>query len=213
MIKGIKAVIFDLDGTLIDAYKAIIESFNFTMSKIDHPKQKSGIIRRAVGWGDENLLRPFVKEKDLKKALGIYRKHHRQSLIEYSRLLPGAALLLKTLRKKGYKLAVASNRPTKYSDILLRHLDIKQYFHYILCGDKLKQGKPHPEILYRIIDKFGVLKKEAIYVGDMTVDAQAGRNAGVRSIIVTTGSSSRREIMAERPFRMISRVSSLLKMF
>jgi len=63
-MRRIKLIIFDLDGTLVDAYPAIISSFNYTMQKLNYPVQDVLTIRRAVGWGDENLLRPFIKEKD-----------------------------------------------------------------------------------------------------------------------------------------------------
>lgn len=209
--KDIKLIIFDLDGTLIDAYPAITRSFNFTMRKLDYPAQDSLVIRRAVGWGDENLLRPFVEPKDLRKALLIYRNHHKQSLIEASRLMRGVKTLLTSLKNKGYKLAVASNRPTKFSLILLRHLNLAKYFSYVLCGDRLKRGKPHPEILNRIMQRFSLKPNQTLYVGDMVIDVQAGRRAKVKTIIVPTGSSTRVEIAKEKPFRIIATVVDLLR--
>ncbi len=102
-MKGIKLIIFDLDGTLIDAYPAIISSFNYTMRRLNYPKQTARVIRRAVGRGDENLLRPFIKEKDLSRALSIYRKHHSLTLRKSSRLFAQAGMLLAYLKNKGYK--------------------------------------------------------------------------------------------------------------
>jgi phosphoglycolate phosphatase len=207
----IKLIIFDLDGTLIDAYPAITKSFNYTMRKMGYPLQSRVVIRRAVGWGDENLLRLFVRPEDLKKALLIYRNHHRRSLIQASRLMAGVKILLARLKNKGYKLAVASNRPTKFSLILLSHLNLKKYFSYVLCADRLKHGKPHPEILNRIMERFSLKPKQTLYVGDMVIDAQAGRRAKVKTIIVPTGSSTLTEIKKERPFRIIPKVRDLLK--
>lgn len=100
-MKRVRLIIFDLDGTLVDAYPAIIESFNYTMQKLGYPAQNPLIIRRAVGWGDENLLKPFIKEKDLKKALFLYRKHHRRSLMRKSRLFKGVPRILSYLKKPG----------------------------------------------------------------------------------------------------------------
>jgi phosphoglycolate phosphatase len=117
--------------------------------------------------------------------------------------------LLAGLKSKGYKLAVASNRPTFFSRILIRHLGLKQYFNYVLCADKLKKGKPHPEILNQIMRKFSLTPRETLYVGDMVIDAQAGRRAGVRTLIVTTGSSSRHEIKKENPYRILKNISRL----
>ena len=211
MAKNIKLIIFDLDGTLVDAYAAITRSFNYTMGKLNYPAQGTSIIRRAVGWGDKNLLRPFIKPKDLKKALVIYRRDHKTALIEESRLFPKAAVLLRRLKEKGCKLAVASNRPTKFSLLLIRHLGIKKYFDAILCADKINHGKPHPEIIIKIMRRFSVKPAEAIYVGDMAIDAQAGRRAKVNTVIVTTGSSTKQEIKKEKPYRVIRRIRELLK--
>lgn len=210
-MNNIKLIIFDLDGTLIDAYTAISSSFNYVMKKMGYPKKSALVIRKAVGWGDGNLLKPFVSKQDLKSALSLYRRHHKASLIKYSKMLPHAGKVLRQLKKNNYKLAVASNRPTKFSLILIRHLKIEKYFDYFLCADKLKQGKPHPEILHKIMRKLSVKPSQALYVGDMVIDAKAGRRAGVKTIIVTTGSSGIAEIRKEKPYRIIRNINLLLK--
>jgi len=211
-MKDIKLIIFDLDGTLVDAYIAISRSFNYVMNKLGYPEKSALVIRRAVGWGDVNLLRPFVRDQDLRTALSLYRRHHKLALVKYSRLLPHAVRVLCKLKKSNYKLAVASNRPTRFSVILMRHLDIEKYFSYFLCADKLKHGKPNPEIIYRILRKFSVKPDQALYVGDMVIDAQAGRRAGVKTVIVTTGSSHISELKKEKPYRIIHKIHSLLKL-
>ena len=210
-MRNIKLIIFDLAGTLVDAYPAIIQSFNYTMRKLDYPRQDNLIIRRAVGWGDDSLLEPFINSKDLKKAVSIYRGHHKTALLKKSSLFPRVDKVLTYLKDKGYKLAVASNRPTKFSWIIIRHLKLEKYFVYILCADKLKRRKPHPEILHKIMQRLSVKPCQALYVGDMTIDAQAGRRAQIKTIIVTTGSSRSAEIKKERPCRIIARITDLLK--
>jgi len=210
-MKNVKLIIFDLDGTLIDAYRAINKSFNFTMRRLGYPARSSAQIRRAVGWGDESLLAPFVRKPDLKKALALYRSHHLKSIIRYSRLFPRVEALLAKLKSKGYKLAVASNRPTKFSLVLIRSLGLAKYFDFVLCADKLKKGKPHPEILQAIMRKFSVTPRQALYVGDMVIDAQAGRAAGIKTVIVTTGSSDIKDIRRQKPYRIISKISALFK--
>jgi phosphoglycolate phosphatase len=210
-MKNTKLVIFDLDGTLIDAYPAITSSFNYTMQKLGYPRQDPLTIRRAVGRGDENLLRPFLNLDDLKAALLIYRRHHGIALIKGSRLFPQAKTILDRLKNRGYRLAVASNRPTRFSWILIRHLKLDKYFAYVLCADKLKHRKPHPEILKRIMQRFLVRPDETLYVGDMAIDAQAARRAKVKTIIVTTGSDRKQEIEKEKPYRIIRSISQLVK--
>jgi phosphoglycolate phosphatase len=213
MIKNIKLIIFDLDGTIVDAYDAIIDSFNYMMKKLHLPVIKPSIIRRAVGWGDRMLLSPFISEKILDKALKIYRPHHKISLLDKSHLIPGAKDVLKYLKKKGYKLAVASNRPSEFSKILIKHLKIDKFFDYVLCADQIKNAKPDPEIINKIMKIFSVSAKQTIYIGDMIVDAQAARAAKVKSIAVLTGSSTRKEIENQKPnyiFKDITYIDKVL---
>lgn len=207
----IKLVIFDLDGTLVDAYQAITKSFNHTMRRLGYPVRDGSFIRRAVGWGDRKLLEPYVKPADLKKALEIYRDYHKAALIKWSRLLPGVRKTLSYLEEKGYKLAVASNRPTRFCRILLKHLKLSGFFGCVLCADKLKHAKPHPEILRRLMSEFNVSAQETCFVGDMVIDAMTARSSGVKSVIVTGGSSKEAEIRPEKPFRIIRKFKSLQK--
>lgn len=206
----IKLIIFDLDGTLIDAYPAIIRSFNYTMRKFHYPIQAPAVIRRRVGWGDKNLLKPFVRKKDFNAVLAVYRRHHQRALCQDTRVFTGALRVLGHLKAKGYRLAVASNRPNRFARILLRHLKLQGYFCSVLCADRIKKIKPHPEILRVIMRRCRVTPCQTLYVGDMAIDARAGRRAKVKTVIVTTGSSSKREIAQEAPFRIIAGLKELL---
>ena len=114
------------------------------------------------------------------------------------------------LKEEGYYLAIASNRPTRFSGILIRHLGLKKYFDYVLCADKLRHIKPHPEILEKIMQRFKAKPTETLYIGDMTIDAQAGKRAGVKTIIVTTGSSTKLQIRKEKPYRILKRIGELV---
>ncbi|MBL7198064.1 MAG: HAD family hydrolase [Candidatus Omnitrophica bacterium] len=194
-----RLIIFDLDGTLVNSYPAITYSVNYTLQKLNLKKQSVTAIKKAVGWGDKALLIPFVGDRNIKIALKIYREHHKKSLIEKTTFMPYAKRLLIYLDKKGYKLAVASNRPAKFSDILVRHLNIKRFFDYVLCKDQIKFGKPHPNILNRIMRRLKISKEDAFYVGDMAIDVRTGKRAKVKTFAVATGSSSFMELKKERP--------------
>lgn len=211
IMEKIKLVIFDLDGTLVDAYPAITESFNHVMLCLGLPPEPAAVVRGAVGRGDTGLLRPFVPKKSLKKALGIYRKHHARALRRKARLLPGAAELMAYLKKKGVPMAVASNRPTRFSRILIDNLALDGYFVYVLCADKLKKGKPDPLILRLILSKLGINRADALYVGDMGIDALTGLRAGVRTAIVLTGSGKKEEIKPFSPWKIVRSLGDLRK--
>ena len=210
MLKGIKLVIFDLDGTLVDAYDAIAASFNYTMRRLNLPPRSYHAIKKAVGWGDCGLLRPFVPEEELEKALKIYQLHHRKSLLSKTHILPGVVPTLRYLLRRRYKLSVASNRPKAFTWIVIKKLKLAHFFDYVLCGNELKKAKPYPDILFKILRRFSVKGRQALYIGDMTIDVRTGKNAKVKTVAVTTGSSSRKELIRLRPFKLLKNVGQLV---
>jgi len=208
-----KLIIFDIDGTIVDAYEAIKRSLNHTLIRMGYPCCISASsVRRAIGYGDRNFIERFFEEKDVDAALHIYREHHKMSLLKHSRVMPGVIKVLNLLKKSSLKLAVASNRPPRYSLILLRHLKLAGYFDMIVCARDEREIKPSPKILLKILKRLKIDKSQALYVGDMALDVEAGRNAGIRMIAVTGGSSSRPELKKARPFKIISRLQQILKM-
>ena len=205
-----KLVIFDLDGTLIDAYTAIAVGINRMLESLGYPQQESEVIKRTVGRGVEKLIMPFIEEKDYQRAVEIYLKSQETLLPKMAKLLPGAKEVLKELKGKDCQLAVASNRPFSFSEPLLKKLKIAQYFSLVLCADQINSYKPNPKILLLIMKKLNVPPEETVYVGDMALDAETGRNAKVRTIIVLTGSSNQKEVIAAKPFKIISQISEIL---
>jgi phosphoglycolate phosphatase len=207
----IKLVIFDLDGTLINAYPAVYRSVNFTVTQFGFAPITHATIKRTVGWGDRHLLQSFIGDKNLDAALKVYRRHHAIALRQDTKLLPGALKILQYLKSNGFKIAVASNRPTKFSLIALRYLKIYPFFDEILCGDKVLHPKPSPDILKEILKKFGFSPTEALYVGDMGIDILTGRRARVKTLAVASGSNTVVELAALSPLAVVDNVLEVKK--
>jgi len=182
--------IFDLDGTLADAYGAIERSINFALRKLGLPPVTYREVKKRVGRGDRLFMRSFFPAKDMEKALKLYRPHHAKALLKYTILKPYAKKLLYTLKKEKKLLAIASNRPYYYTNIILKTLGIRKYFDVILCADQINSLKPDPKILYNIIKKLGVSKEETVYTGDMDIDMETAKRAKVDAIFITGGSST-----------------------
>jgi len=205
----IKLVIFDLDGTLVDAYRGVASSLNYTLSQLNGAPIDDDTIKRTVGRGDRHLIASFVAEDNVDHALSIFRQHHARALKEGTVFLPGVKKLLKELSAKKYTLAVASNRPTRFTHIILKHLRLQQVFDYVLCGDKVAHPKPAADILEKILKKFSLTPDEALYIGDMTIDVETGNKAGIKTVAVVTGSNTREELVSARPFKIIDQVSQV----
>lgn len=207
----IKLVIFDLDGTLVNAYPAVSQSVNHTLKSLGFPPRSHVEIKRSVGGGDRKLMAHFVGETLADRAIAIYRPHHTKALQAKGavKLLPGAGGILKFLKGKGYKLAIASNRPTKFTRLILKRLDVLKFFDMVLCADKVKRPKPYPDILKAVIKKLGCKTREVLYVGDMTFDINCGHAAGVEVVAVSTGSNSMKELKDLKPWRIIDKMDGL----
>jgi len=202
----IRLIVFDLDGTLVDAYKAVSRSLNLALKKVGLPPLSDDIIQRRVGWGEKVLVKSFVPANLLEKTLSIYRHDHKQTLKKGTRFLPGAKRLITHLRKKGYILAIASNRPTLFTKIILKVLKVDQDFSYVLCADKVKRPKPAADVLLGILKKSRFRADEALYVGDMVIDVQTGRKAKIKTVAVTTGSSTRKELKDSKPHAIVASI-------
>lgn len=206
---NIKAVIFDLDGTLVDAYRAVWMSLNGAFKKNNCPAISFLTVKRSVGWGETSLVKKFVPLHQIDQILQDYRASHRKDLHQGTKFLPGAKTLLRDLKKNGYKLAIASNRPTEFCELILQILQVRDHFDIVLCADKAKRPKPAGDMLTQILKELSLKSHQVLYVGDMVIDVQTGRNANVRTIAVTTGSSKKSEITKEKPYRIINNILRL----
>src|SRR5690348_14722837 len=103
-LKNKKLVIFDLDGTLVNAYKAVSLSLNYVLKQMELPVLDDATIKRSVGWGDRNLICRFVPEEKMARALSMYRKHHRRTLRYGVKFLPYAKHVISDFNKRGFKL-------------------------------------------------------------------------------------------------------------
>ena len=205
----VKLLIFDLDGTLVDAYPAVTESINHALAAMGYPTLTAAEVKRSVGWGERILIAQHVGEDDIDKTLSIFRQHHRAALKTGVRFLPGAKEVLKGLRGEGLQLAIATNRPTRFTHIILKALNALDYFDCVLCGDKVDNPKPAGDMISQILSRFDRGPEEAVYVGDMAIDVQAGHAAGVRTIAVTTGSHQREDIEPHAPLAVIDHLREM----
>jgi 2-phosphoglycolate phosphatase len=204
------AVLFDFDGTLADSYAAIACSVNHVRSERGMPALSIDEVKRHVGRGPEYLLTHTAPNGRLADDLACYRAHHPSVMLPLTRLLPGARLLLAALHRRGKKIGLCSNKPRPFSQQLLQHLEVSAYFDVVLGPEDVPLPKPAPDMLLRAIQRLGLPSEQVLYVGDMTVDIQTARSAGVRVWAVATGSEERRALEDAKPDRLLADLQEMV---
>lgn len=204
--------IFDLDGTLIDAYQAIWETLLYTLNALGYEQVDFETAKRAVGYGDKNYIPRFFKPQHIEQARKIYREYHLKNLNGKVHLLPGARQILEKLHKNKRLITIASNRPSESGLAIIENLGIINFFSNMVFGDQVQQQKPHPDMILRLIEEGGVKTEHTVFIGDMTIDVFTGKNAGVDTIVVPTGSSSREELVESKPTWLCNSLFEVIKM-
>jgi 2-phosphoglycolate phosphatase len=211
-MSSLRAVVFDFDGTLADSYPAITASVNHVRKGHGLPPLAEEEVRKHVGRGPVYLLEHTVPgSQDVQADVACYRAHHPSVMREGTRLLPGVADTLAALHAAGLMLAVCSNKPVGFTRDLLRYLGVADNFTVVLGPEDVPRPKPAPDMLQEALRRLAVPREEVLYVGDMVVDIDTARAAGVRVWVVATGSDEPATLRAARPERLLTRFGELAK--
>lgn len=205
-----RAVLFDFDGTLADSYPAIAASVNHVRAAHRLPPLPESEVRRHVGRGPAYLLEHTVPGGDVPADVARYRAHHPSVMRQGTRLFPGVADTLAALQAAGLRLGVCSNKPVAFTRDLLTAFGLASRFDAVLGPEDVPRPKPAPDMLRAGLERLGVAPADALYVGDMTVDIQTARAAGVRVWVVPTGSDDRATLRAARPDRLLDGFTDLV---
>jgi 2-phosphoglycolate phosphatase len=205
----LRAVLFDFDGTLADSYPAITASVNHVRSLHSLPPLDIGEVKRWVGRGAGFLLARTVPAGDLDANCAAYRAHHPSVLHSGTRLLAGAAELLHLLHDRGLRLGLCSNKPVAFSRDLVAYLKIATLLEVVLGPEDVARPKPAPDMLVAALQRLGISAAEALYVGDMSVDVETARGAGVTVWVVATGSDECDALERARPDRLFSNLGEM----
>lgn len=181
-----QALIFDLDGTLLDSLPDLTTSVNLLRTELELPPVQADAVRAALGEGARYLLQSLLpantfSEERLEWFLRIYREH----LTDQTRLYAGAGELLKKLA--GQPMALVTNKPTIMACEILKRLNLTPYFRVIYGGDSFPEKKPHPRPLQEALRQLDVAPQQALMIGDHHTDLQAGKAAGVPTCFCAWG--------------------------
>ncbi len=205
----IQYLIFDLDGTLVDSYEAITESLNHALERLGLPPRRPEVVRGMVGLGLEVLIGQAAGEDKITEGVRLFRRHYSRICEEKTRLLPEVRSTLQSLQRRGFRMAVATNKPTRFTKRILSTLAIRNHFDCLMGPEEVAHLKPHPEMVFRILRHFGCSRRQAVFVGDMVVDVETSKSAGVRVLVLPTGSQKRHTLEKAGPDGIVDRFSEL----
>ncbi len=213
MFHGIRLVIYDLDGVLIDSNRAILESFRRTMEEIGAPFKPDMILDR-IGFSLYQIFLDTLPDEyhsRLEELRQVYIKHFQSLDISYIRLLPDVAETLATLKERGFVQSLATNKTVTEAERILSELGVSDYFDLMAGFMTVEKPKPEPDMILYTLDKLRVAPSEAVFVDDTNVGLTAGIRAGVQTIGITTGNNTYEQIQSVNPTTIIQRFSDIPK--
>jgi len=187
---GVRAVVFDLDGTLVDSYGPITASLNHARAHWDLAPLAEEQVRRRVGHGLEALVAQEVGADRVTEGVRVFREKYAEIFAGDTRALPESLETLRDLHGKGYSLAVASNKPARFSSVILDRLGMLRFVTHVAGPDTAGTTKPDPEMIRTCLEAMQSTASETIYVGDMVLDVESGTRAGLPVLLVAGGSAS-----------------------
>lgn len=191
-----QAALLDLDGTLLDSVPDLATAANAMRVELGMTPLREDVIATFVGKGVDRLVQRALAGTQEHEALdpGLFERG-RESFYRHYHLVNGDKAMifdgvldgLKAMRGLGLKLAVVTNKPTEFTLPLLQRTGLAGFFAAAVCGDTCARKKPDPQPVLHACTLLGVAPERAVTIGDSINDAQAGRDAGTRVLVVPYG--------------------------
>jgi phosphoglycolate phosphatase len=190
-LSRVRALIFDLDGTLIDSERDLVDATNAMLRELARAELPPATISGYIGHGAAQLcasaLGPGATAAQQAQALQIFLGHYEAHKLDYTRAYPGVPEALEKFSEANLPMAVLTNKPTQMSVQILEGLGLGRYFSLVYGGDSFAAKKPDPSGVHKILEQFRVAPFDTLFIGDSEVDVQTARNADTIAVTVNHG--------------------------
>jgi pyrophosphatase PpaX len=221
-----RAILFDLDGTLIDTTDLIVQCFHFswnTVCSFSHSREaliktfgmplRDAMYQLLTAGDPNNAAIAAPDQHIIDRLLAAYRSFNLSNHDSLARSFQGASDVLKELRRRGYLIAVVTSKSRELGLRGLRLCSLDCLLDSAIFLEDTSFHKPRPEPILAALERLSTPSASAVYVGDSRHDIVAGRAAGVRTVAALWGPSPRRELESERPSFVAESITDLLDLF
>lgn len=189
----IRAVLFDLDGTILDTAADLAAAANAMLAETGRGVLPEAQIRDYIGKGIQNLVTRSLEAtgpasgEESARALAVFERHYLAGLADRTRPYPGVVAGMQSLARAGIAMGCVTNKAARFTEPLLERTGLMPYLGVVVSGDTVARKKPHPEPMLHAVAKLGVEPGEALMVGDSRNDVESARAAGCPVVVVPYG--------------------------
>lgn len=206
---GIKAVLFDIDGTLANSMEGALACMAHAVSVHGFPSYPREVVWPLLSKRLLDVCSILYPGSDTGAFMETYRSFQRANM-SMNTPIDGALELVSTLKRRGFKLAVLSNRTSHTLHDLVRQIGVAEYLDLVVPSDHVSHPKPHPEIVLKAVDMLAVSPERCVVVGDAPSDVQVGQAAGTKTIAVLVGVHTREELVHAEPDYIVETLFDIL---
>jgi len=211
----VRAVLFDVDGTLVDSNEAHVDAWAVAFREAGHPQEVDDI-RRQIGKGGDLLvpaLLPTASEDQRKAIANAHGRHFNGAYLDHVKPFPKARALLERTKQSGRTIILASSAKKDEVEHYLKLLEAEDLVDAITSIDDVDASKPEPDVFEAALDKAGVGPSAAVAVGDTIYDVDAARRIGIATVAVASGPYDRAQLKDAGALAVFADVADLLADF
>jgi phosphoglycolate phosphatase len=217
LTNSIHAVIFDLDGTLVDTAGEIAAALNATLTGLEAPNLSRSEVEALIGRGVRSMVERALAQAgatdiDLDAAVARFEEHYAETVGTQAALFPGVLPGLVLLHESGFKLSVVTNKPRFFTERLLARLDVDALFAGVVTGDDGIRRKPHGDMLEAACRMMATEPASTLMIGDSDNDVRAARAAGCPVWCVPYGYNEGRRPETMRCDRLVGTVEEAARL-